>query len=323
MPKPFLSLIGDETMFEATLSRTADATRFAAPIVVTGKAHLVHVTTQTADPNARIIVEPAAKNTAAAIALAALVLPPEAIMLVCPSDHHIADRAGFIAAVEAAATLAANGWLVAFGIRATAPETGYGYIRRGEPIAAAGGESFVVAQFVEKPDYARAESFLTDSSYSWNGGIFAFRAGDFVDELGTHRPELLASVRQSVADGRWNEQEFHPDAMAFASVKSESVDYAVMETTSRAAVVAADMAWSDIGNWHALHTARDCDEDGNCVIGQAELVDCRNVLVETDSARVSVIGLEGVMVIVDGNDVLVTTAAGAQKVGKLSGAINQ
>ena len=324
-PKPFLPLVGDETMFEATLSRTADPVRFAAPVVVTGRAHLAHVEAQTRDPHARIIVEPAARNTAAAIALAALVLPADAIMLVCPSDHHIADQSGFDAAVSAAATLAGDGWLVAFGIVATEPETGYGYIRRGPAIedGVLGETSFRVAEFVEKPDSARAEAFLADGGYSWNGGLFAFRAGDFLEELGAHRPELLAAVRASVNAGHWQDREFHPDAEAFAGVKSESVDYAVMENTARAAVVAADMTWSDIGNWQALHAARECDDDGNCVTGPAELVDCRNVLVESDGPRVSVIGLSDVVIVVDNGEVLVTTAAGAQKVGKLAGAANQ
>jgi len=321
MPKPFLPLLGAETMFEATLSRAADPARFGPPVIVTGRRHLGHVEAQTQQAGARIIVEPSARNTAAAIALAALVLPAEAVMLVCPSDHHIADQAGFDAAVNAAAALAGEGWLVAFGIVATTPETGYGYIRRGEAIG--DGAAFKVAQFVEKPDLARAEGFLADGGYSWNGGIFAFRAGDFLKELGTHRPELLAAVRASVAAGAWEGREFHPETQAFAGVKSESVDYAVMENTDRAAVVPADMEWSDIGNWQALHAAREGDDDGNSVVGPAELVDCRNVLVETDGPRVSVIGLEGVMVVVDGGEVLVTTAAGAQKVGKLSGAANQ
>jgi mannose-1-phosphate guanylyltransferase len=320
MPKPFLPLIGQETMFEATLSRTADPARFSAPIVVTGTLHLAHVQAQTTNDGARIIVEPHARNTAAAIALAALVLPADEVMLVCPSDHHIADRSGFDAAVNAAAALASEGWLVAFGIIATAPETGYGYIMRGEAIF---GGGFRVAQFIEKPDLVRAQGFLADDRYSWNGGIFAFRAGDFLTELNAHRPDLLAAVKSSVEAGNWDGRRFHPKAAAFAQAKSESVDYAVMESTTRAAVVPATMEWSDIGNWQALHAARACDDDGNSVLGPAELVDCRNVLVETDGARVSVIGVEGVVVVVAGGEVLVTSAAGAQKVGKLHGAVNQ
>jgi mannose-1-phosphate guanylyltransferase len=320
-PKPFLPLVGDETLFEQTVARCARDAGFAAPIVVTGKAHLSHVEAQLAgDAEARIIVEPSARNTAAAIALAALRLPQDAVMLVCPSDHHIADPAAFQSAARAAADLAAQGWLVSFGIEATSPETGFGYLERGEAIGRSG---YKVVRFVEKPDRARAEQFLASGKYAWNGGIFAFRASTFLKELTAHRPEIAAQVRAAVARGRDNGSEFYPDAEAFGKIASESVDYAVMENTDRAAMVSANMGWSDIGNWEALHQARGGDAQGNTAMGPAELVDCRNVLVETDGPRVSVIGLEDVVVVVDKGEVLVTTRAGAQLVGKLAGAVNQ
>ena len=320
-PKPFLPLIGDSTLFEATLARCPVTDGFGAPVVVTGTAHLAHVEEQLkSGDDAMIIVEPSARNTAAAIALAALRLPENAIMLVCPSDHHIGDPQAFSDAACAAADLAMKGWLVSFGIEATAPETGFGYLKRGEPI---GDQSFRTAQFVEKPDLERAKSFLSDGGYAWNGGIFAFKVSDFLKELETHRPRILAAVREAVAKGTSDGRRFHPDAATFATVESESVDYAVMENTQRAAMVPADMAWSDIGNWPALHLARDRDANGNATRGNVELVDCRDVLVDSDGPRVSVIGLEGVYVVVDGDDIMITTAAGAQKVGKLSGAANQ
>lgn len=320
-PKPFLPLVGTSTLFEATLARCADQAVFTAPLVVTGKAHLDHVEAQSATvAGTTIIVEPEAKNTAAAIALAALRLPRDAVMLVCPSDHHIADRAAFTAAARAAAALADEGWLVTFGIEARTPETGFGYIRRGEPVDEMG---FRVDHFIEKPDRATAERFLAQGGYSWNGGLFAFRAGDFLDELEAHRPVLAQAARDAVARGREEGARFHPDPAVFATIASEAVDYAVMEGTARAAVVPVDIGWSDIGNWQALHEARERDDRGNTVCGNAELVDCRNVMVDSDGPRVSVIGLENIIVVVDGNDVLVTTAAGTQKVGKLGGAISQ
>lgn len=320
-PKPFLPLVGDRTLFEQALLRCGEAAHFDPAVVVTGKAHLEHVESQLCGvPGARVIVEPAARNTAAAIALAALRLPEDEVMLVCPSDHHIADCEAFSAAARAAAALAAEGWLVSFGIEAKSPETGFGYLRRGEAV---GPHGFKVAQFIEKPDLARAESFLAEGGYAWNGGIFAFRVGTFLDELKAHRPALFDAVKRSVEEGTADGHRFHPQAQAFAEIEGESVDYAVMENTTKAAMVPADMGWSDIGNWQALHVARDRNEDGNAVSGEAELVDCRNVLVESDGPRVSVIGLTDVIVVVDGNDVLVTTAAGAQKVGELSGAVNQ
>ena len=321
-PKPFLPLVGDQTLFEAAISRAEDRSIFGPPLIVTGRAHLSHVEGQLGHAqDAGVLVEPAARNTAAAIALAALRLPEDEVMLVCPSDHHIGDPQAFVSAAQAAADLAHQGWLVAFGIAATSPETGFGYVKRGEAIVGSAG--YKVDRFVEKPDLERAMQFLSEGTYSWNGGIFAFRAGDYLRELETHRPDIAAAVREAVAKGHQEGRRFHPDAKLFAAVPSDSIDYAVMEKTERAAMVPAAMAWSDIGNWHALWEARETDDNGNCVIGKAELVGCRNVLVESDSAHVSLIGLENVIVVVDGGDVLVTSVAGVQKVGKLHGAVHQ
>jgi mannose-1-phosphate guanylyltransferase/mannose-1-phosphate guanylyltransferase/mannose-6-phosphate isomerase len=252
MPKPFLPLVGEETLFQATVLRCPSGEGFGDPVVVTGAAHLGHVEQQLPDPaHTRIIVEPEARNTAAAIALAALTLPEDAVMLVCPSDHHIGDCTAFRAAAHKAAGLAEQGWLVSFGIVPTAPETGFGYLKQGEPIEGSGGAR--VERFVEKPDLARAMEFLSSGQYAWNGGIFAFRVGTFLEELGRHRPLILTAAREAVEKGSADGMRFHPDRDAFARVPSESVDYAVMENTDRAAMVPAVMAWSDIGNWQALH----------------------------------------------------------------------
>ncbi|GAB7551053.1 hypothetical protein NRB_05490 [Novosphingobium sp. 11B] len=324
MPKPFLPLVGDRTLFEAALARCPGSGGFAAPVVVTGHKHLAHVEAQLgAVEGAQVIVEPSARNTAAAIALAACRLPEDAVMLVCPSDHHIGNTEAFAVAAAAAAGLAQQGWLVSFGIEATAPETGFGYLKRGEAIPEHGG--FRTAQFVEKPDLERAKAFLAEGIYAWNGGIFAFRVKDFLAELTAHRPDVATSVADAVAKGAEDGQRFHPDAATFAEVPSVSVDYAVMENTTRAAMVPADMDWSDIGNWQALHEALESDEHGNSVRGSGtvEMVDCRGVLVDSDGPRVSVIGLEDVIVVVDGDDIMITTVAGVQKVGNLSGARNQ
>jgi mannose-1-phosphate guanylyltransferase len=320
-PKPFLPLVGQTTLFEQSTGRCDPAAGFAPPVVVTGTAHLDHVEAQLgANADAEVIVEPSARNTAAAIALAALRLPENDVMLVCPSDHHISDVAAFQSAARAAVTLAADDWLVSFGIEAKSPETGFGYLQRGDPI---GDLGYKVARFVEKPDLDRAKDFVASGDYAWNGGIFAFRVGAFLAELEAHRPAIAAAARAAVAAGRALGQRFYPGADEFARIDSESVDYAVMENTVRAAMVPADMGWSDIGNWDALLAARARDAAGNSVTGSAELVDCRNVLVETDGPRVSAIGLDDVVIVVDGDDVLVTTRAGTQLVGKLHGAANQ
>lgn len=320
MPKPFLPLVGDRTLFEATLDRCGDSTLFAAPTVVAGTSHVEHVEAQLAGfPHARLVVEPEAKNTAAAIALAAELLPADAVMLVCPSDHHIADVPAFCEAARGAAALAAEDWLVSFGIAPTAPETGFGYILRGTELD--GG--FQVQRFIEKPDLARAQEFVAHGGYSWNGGIFAFRAGAFLDELRRHRPDIADAVRRAVEQGEWQGRAFHPEPAAIAAIEGESVDYAVMEKTARAAMVPVSMGWSDIGNWQALRDALPADDLGNRSEGRVELVGCTNVLARTDGPRVSIIGLADVAVIVDGDEVLVTTMEGAQLVGKLTGAVQQ
>lgn len=319
-PKPFLPLVGQSTLFQATLERCRSE-GFSSPIIVAGAAHVALIEEQ-ADEGITLIVEPAARNTAPAIALAAALLPADATMLVCPSDHHIADTAAFAAAARVAARLAEEGWMVAMGIAADRPETGYGYIRLGEPIGEGGG-AHRIHRFVEKPDRATAERFLAEGGYAWNGGIFAFRAGAFLDELAAYRPAMAEAVRQAVAGGLRDGHAFHPEAAPFKAIAGESVDYAVMENTRHSAVVPADMGWSDIGNWQSLRDVLDRDRDGNRAPGNAELVDCRNVLVESDGPRVSVVGLDDVIVVVDGDEVLVTSAAGAQSVGKLSGAAAQ
>jgi len=321
-PKPFLPLVGETTLFTATVLRCAREAGFAAPMVVTGSAHLTHVEEQLPDrASTRIIVEPEARNTAAAIALAALSLPEDAIMLVCPSDHHIGDCDAFRATAKGAAALARDGWLVSFGIVPTAPETGFGYLKQGGAIEGANG--FRVDRFVEKPDLARAVEFLASGQYAWNGGIFAFRAGTFLEELARHRPAIMEATRGAVEGGQADGQRFYPEATAFSHVPSESVDYAVMENTDRAAMVPAVMAWSDIGNWPALHEALERDEDGNAMNGRAELKNCRNVLAVSDGPRISVVGASDLIVVVDGDEVLVCTPAGAQDVGKLTGAASQ
>lgn len=266
------------------------------------------------------MVEPAARNTAPAIALAAELLPTDQIMLVCPSDHHIADATAFAVAAESAAKLARDGWLVAFGIEATRAETGFGYIRQGDPLT---GTASQIARFVEKPDHVRAKQYLIDGDHFWNGGIFCFTAGRYLEELAHVRPAMAEAVKRSVSQGYEQNGCFHPDVNAFDEIAGESIDYAVMEQANKAAVVPVSMGWSDIGNWLALQESRAVEKDGNVTFGAGELVDCRNVMTDSDGPRVSVIGLEDVIVVVDGNEVLVTSHTGTQKVGQLTGAQNQ
>lgn len=312
-PKPFLPLLGERTLFQQTLDRVADTARFAAPMVVAGEAHLPLIREQ-GSAGLSLVAEPMGRNTAPAIALAAHRLPADAVMLVCPSDHYIADTPAFVAAAEVGAELARTGWLVSMGIAAERPETGYGYIKRGEPVA--GG--YKIDRFVEKPDLATAQGFLADGGYSWNGGIFLFTAGRFLEELAAHRPAMAAALAKAVAGGSETGGVFRPDADAFAAIEGDSIDYAVMEPTGRKAMVPVAMGWSDIGNWQALAEAR-----GERTRGRADLLDASNVVVDSDGPRVSVVGLSDIIVVVDGDEVLVMSREGAQSVGKLPGAKGQ
>jgi mannose-1-phosphate guanylyltransferase len=322
VPKPFLSLVSEETLFEQAVRRVAGDERFAAPLVVAGAAHADLIIGQLGEtPGARLVVEPAAKNTAPAIALAAALLPEDAVMLVCPSDHHIADTDAFRAAALAAAALAREDYLVSFGIAAVSPETGYGYIQRGESLA--GG--YTIRQFVEKPDLTRAQEYLASGDYSWNGGIFAFRAGHLLAELAAHRPDMARLVSEAVASGAADGSRFYPAAEPFSAIAGDSVDYAVMENTARAAMVPVDMGWSDIGNWAALADALvgEADGAGNVTRGPTDLAQCNRVFAMTDGPRISAVGLTDLCIIVTSDEVLVTTRDGAQMVGKLPGAANQ
>lgn len=319
-PKPFQKLVGDKTLFEQTLTRTQlDGDQGA--MVVAGARHLELIEMQSAAGTIReIIIEPDAKNTAPAIALAAARLDSDTIMLVCPSDHHISDENAFREAISKAATLAESGWLVTLGIDPTGPETGFGYVERGEEL---GQGCYEVSRFVEKPDLMTAQSFVKRGTFSWNSGIFVFKASVFWTELKMHRPEMAERVEMSVAQGEDRAHQFFPDAGPFEQIASESIDYAVMENAKKVAIIPVSLGWSDIGNWRALHEAQHSDEHGNFSSGPAELVDCKSVFTDSDGPRISVIGLEDIVVVVDGDEVLVTASGQAQKVGQLRGARDQ
>lgn len=310
-PKPFIELLGDRTLFQLALDRVQDRTRFCEPLVVAGAQH-VHWIKQQAGMHS-LVVEPAARNTAPAIALAAARLDPATIMLVCPSDHYIADEGSFLEGVNRAAELAKDGWLVCFGIEPHRPETGYGYIERGEPL----GPGHRIARFIEKPDAEQAKTFLADGRLAWNGGIFTFEAGTYLAELEKYRPGIAKAVRMAVAEGKEHSDGFHPAPGSFASIKSESVDYAVMEHTERAAVVSLEMGWSDIGTWDALMTVRQRDLEGNIMPDGTRLIDCRGVMVASDGPNVSAIGLDNVIIVVEGDDILVVGRNASQKVARL------
>ena len=313
-PKPFQRLLGDRTLFQQTIERVSDKKIFARPVIVGGTAHSALIEEQLADAGASVLVEPMAKNTAPAIAAAAHRLPSEAIMLVCPSDHAIADRQSFLKGVMEGAELARDGKLVAIGIAPTRPETGYGYIEIGKPT----GPGHDVARFVEKPDAERAEQFLRSGRFVWNGGIFLFRAGDLLEELRQYRPDMAGAVAEAVQSGKVDSaNRFRPNPTKFDRIAAESIDYAVMENTGRAAVVSADMGWSDIGDWSALFTAR--REAGLNGGAQLDTLNADNVSAMSDGPNISVVGLSDIVVVVNGDEVLVSSKTASQMVGDLPG----
>jgi len=314
-PKPFLPLLGDRSLFEEALGR-CQGEHFDRPVVVTGAAHveLVELALFRTGRHAEIIVEPRPRGTAAAVALAAVRLPDSAILLVCPSDHHIGRPDVFTKASREAATLAEQGWLVCLGIDPAAAETRFGYIQRGEALDSAG---FRVRQFVEKPDKETAAKYLSSGDFAWNAGIFCFRGGDYLAELEKYRPEMTAAVRAAAELGQTKDSCFHPGEAIYSAIRAESLDYALMENTDRAAMVMADMGWSDIGDWQTLKRMREQDANGNSVRGSGNVIDCRNVFIETDGPRVHAIGLDDVIIVVDGDDVLISSAAGSTRIGEL------
>ena len=313
-PKQFLALTGELTMLQETALRVADPQAFAPSLVIGSAGHAPLLTEQLAEIDASpsaLILEPSARSTAPAIALAAMTVEAARLLLVMPSDHVVGDPAAFRAAVEAARSVAEQGWLVTFGIRPTRAETGFGYIRRGEALAPGVHR---VDRFVEKPDAPTARAYVESGDYDWNGGIFLFRAGRYLDALAAHAPAILEAASAAMADARREGAEIRPDAECFAASPSLSIDYAVMEKDDRVAVVPVEMGWADIGSWDALHALRQSDDRGNVAIGPATLVDSDNCLVHSEGRRVVAVGVSDLIVVVGEDSVLVLPRGQSQRV---------
>jgi mannose-1-phosphate guanylyltransferase len=318
-PKQFLALTGPQTMFEMTLARVHDKDRFAPPIVVAGVGHADLVEAQLGGTLATVLLEPCARNTAPAIALAALAAKdPATPLLVMPSDHVITDIDAFYRATDALLPLVAQGWLATYGIAPTGPETGYGYIQRGPAIAPGVDQ---VARFVEKPDSARAAAMIASGDHLWNGGIFMFRADTYLGILAEHAPDMRAAAQaamdQAVTDG----QRLYPDAVAFAGSPSDSIDYAVMEKADRVAVVPVAMGWSDVGSWDALYDIGDQDDLRGRGAENALAIETDGTLIRSDGIRIHTVGVSDLIVIASGNDVLIVPRGKSQDVKKIVDAL--
>jgi mannose-1-phosphate guanylyltransferase/mannose-6-phosphate isomerase len=299
-PKQFLPLVGNDTMLQATWKRVAPIAG-AAPIVVANQEHRFMAAEQLRECNAApqaLILEPMGRNTAPAIAIAALqalTTSEDALLLVLPSDHVVRHEQAFHEAVKLAAVAAQTGQLVTFGIVPTAPETGYGYIK-----AAKGDGVRPVERFVEKPDAETAEEYVRSGEYFWNSGMFLFKASRYLKELETLQPAILAASRAALDKATRDSDFIRLDAEAFAACPNDSIDYAVMEKTADAAVVPLDAGWNDVGSWSALWEVSDKDVSGNACHGDVIAVDCRNSYAY-GSRLIAMVGLDD-MVVVETDD---------------------
>jgi mannose-1-phosphate guanylyltransferase/mannose-1-phosphate guanylyltransferase/mannose-6-phosphate isomerase len=322
LPKQLLPLASDKSLLQETVLRVGGLAAAGAPLMVANAEHRFMIAEQMRTIGvtpAAIVLEPVGRNTAPAIAVAASMLAasdPEALMLVLPADHLIRDTAAFHDAIRRAAQAAATGRLVTFGIVARAPETGYGYIRRGDPLAGVDG-AFAVSAFVEKPDTETARGYVTQGDYFWNSGMFLFRAGDFLAELDRLRPDILAPSRAALDAASRDLDFLRLDPAAFEACPAESVDYAVMEHTDRAAVVPADIGWNDIGAWSALWEVGEKDADGNVVRGDVMLEAATNNLVRAENRMVAALGVSDLVIVETADAVLVARRDQVQDVKKL------
>jgi mannose-1-phosphate guanylyltransferase/mannose-6-phosphate isomerase len=318
-PKQLLPLVGNNTMLQDTVRRLAGL-EVAAPMVVCNEAHRFLVAEQLRSIDCKpraIVLEPAGRNTAPAIALAAHATlageEGDPLLLVLPADHVIRDVAAFQQAVRAARSAAEAGQLATFGIVAAAPETGYGYIQRG----AASGAAYRIARFVEKPDGERAREFVASGDYFWNSGMFLFRARRYLEELERFAPQMARVCAQAYGNAQTDLDFTRIDAALFEGCPADSIDYAVMEKTADAVVVPLDAGWSDVGSWSSLHAASDADAHGNVSHGDVISEDTEGCYLYAQSRLVAAVGLRHHVVIETKDAVLVAPQDRVQDVKKL------
>ncbi len=319
-PKQLLAIHGERSLLQQTLSRVRDGTRFGAPLVIANDDHRFIVAEQLRAARlkgATIIVEPVGRNTGPAAAVAALQAQeqnPDALLLLLPADHVIADEAAFQRAVETGAATARNGGIVLFGIRPTEPATGYGYIRRGESL---GGGAERVASFAEKPDLATAKDYLASDQHLWNSGMFLVRARDLLDEFARYEPSVVEAARAALVEGERDLDFLRLGLDAFRRCPSISLDHAVMERTDRAAVVPVDCGWSDLGSWSSLWDIGAKDARENVVAGDAVAEDSNGCYLRGEGVLVAAIGVEDLVVVATDDVVLVTRRDRDQDVKRL------
>ncbi len=323
-PKQLLPLLRDRSLLQETAMRLDGLDSVAEPLYVCNEEHRFLVAEQVRQAGrgaARILLEPVGRNTAPAMTLAALALAkdgPDAVMLVMPADHIIQDRAAFQRAVVRGAALALEGHLVTFGIVPIAPETGFGYIQRGQPLGTAGSDmAYRVGRFVEKPDSTTAQHYVGTGEYYWNSGIFMARAAVWLEEIARYRPDIEQACTRAYERGQKDADFFRVARETFTACASDSIDYAVMEKTDRAVVVPLDAGWSDVGAWSSLWQVSERDEQGNVLEGDVEVHETRNTLLIAQHRLVAAIGLEDMIVVETADAVLVAHKDRAQDVKEI------
>ena len=318
-PKQFLKLCGDSTLLQQTISRL-DGLEASAPAIICNEDHRFMVAEQLRQltvEDASILLEPVGRNTAPAIALAALNATQsgqDPVLLVLAADHYMADEAAFRQAVHAAAQFAEQNKLATFGIVPTHPETGYGYIQRGDSLTNSG---FKVARFVEKPDLVTAQGYLAGGDYYWNSGMFMFKASAYLKELAEFRPDILDVCKKSLEAGQKDLDFIRLDAATFTQCPEDSIDYAVMEKTQEGVVVPLDAGWSDIGSWSALWKIGDKDEQGNVCKGDVLALGTHNSLIHAEHKLVATLGVDDLVVVETKDAVLVAHKDRVQDVKKV------
>src|SRR5688572_7938717 len=314
LPKQFLPLLSERTMLQETVSRLEGLEGAQAPIAIANEEHRFLVAEQLREisrPAQALVLEPAGRGTAAAAAAAALLLPEKTgVMLVMAADHAISNLPRFHAAIRAAVKLAAEGALVVFGVAPARAHTGYGYIKQGAPRE----DAFIVERFVEKPDLETAKGFLAAGGYSWNSGIFVFRADRYLAELERHRPDIVKSVRQAMSEAQRDADFVRPQREAFLAAPEDSIDRAVMEKTRDAVVVPARFEWSDVGSWSALWDLGQKDARGNVSQGDVLAHDSQGCYLRSDGRLVAAVGIENLVVIETSDALLVSTRERADDV---------
>ncbi len=315
-PKQFLPLLGEQTMLQQTVERIAGC---GNPLIICGEEHRFIVAEQlrsAQQSHQGIILEPEGKNTAPAIALAAIEATrqdPEAILLVLAADHSIQQPKAFIEAAKKGEALAKEGKLVTFGIIPDQPHTGYGYIRSGAEVTEVTG-AFTVSEFVEKPNRETAERYLDSGEYYWNSGIFMFKAQRYLDELAEYRPDILERCQSSMANTCKDSDFIRPDADTFKECPEDSIDYAVMEKTREAVVLPIDCGWSDVGSWSALWEISEKDASGNSCKGDTLTVDTHNCYIHSDSKLIASVGVENLIIIESDDAIMVADQSKVQQV---------